>query len=97
MKNAVGATTPVADALYGNARRPVAGDVGTPAAAQTVQATDLTSVRLVIEEDGDTGSFVYKTLDRVTGEVIKQIPREEVLEMLSLGRYEAGDVVKTRA
>ena len=89
-----GAIIPVSDALYGNVARPVAGDVGTPAAAQ---APDLSAIRLVIEEDRDSGSFVYKTLDRVTGEVIKQIPREEVLKMLSMGDYDAGDVIKTRA
>ena len=91
-----GATTPVADALYGNARRPVAGDVGTPAAA-TVQLPDLSVVRLVIEEDSKSGSFVYKTLDRITGELLSQIPREEVLQMLSRTEYQAGDVVKARA
>jgi len=91
-----GAAAPVADALYGNARRPVAGDVGTPAAA-TVQSPDLVNARLVIEEDSASGSFVYKTLDRITGEVIKQIPREEVLQMLSRTDYQSGDVVKTRA
>jgi flagellar protein FlaG len=89
-----GAITSTSDALYGNVARPVAGDVGTPAAAQV---PDLSAVRLVIEEDRESGSFIYKTLDSVTGEVLKQLPRAEVLEMLSAGRYESGDVIKTRA
>lgn len=54
------------------------------------------SYRLVIEESG-SGSFVYKTLDRETGEVVRQFPREEVLRMMSDETYAAGDVIATEA
>src|ERR671916_758446 len=63
-----------------------------PAKAPAIQA-----VRLVIEEDRNSGSFVYKTVDRVSGEVLAQYPREELLRMLSREGYAAGDVIKTRA
>lgn len=53
--------------------------------------------RLVIEEGSRSGSFVYKTLDRVTGEVIRQLPREKVVEMSRDEAYGAGAVVDTRA
>ena len=57
------------------------------------QAADL---RLVIEEDANTGSFVYKTLDRRTGEVVQQLPRDAVLKLQSDGGYTPGQVVDTR-
>ena len=53
--------------------------------------------RLVIEEGPQKGSFVYKTLDRVTGEVVRQLPREDVVQMMDEGRYSAGAVIDTTA
>lgn len=48
--------------------------------------------RLVIEEDEASGSFVYKTIDRRTGEVIQQLPRADVLKMRDEADYAAGAV-----
>jgi flagellar protein FlaG len=53
-------------------------------------------LRLVIEEDKVTGSYVYKTVDRKTGEIVAQIPREDVLQMRERS-YAAGDLIRTRA
>ena len=53
--------------------------------------------RLVIEEDEASGSFVYKTLDRRTGEVVNQFPREQMLKMAQDIDYEAGAVITTKA
>lgn len=52
-------------------------------------------LRLIIEEDANVGAYVYKTVDRNTGEVISQIPREEVLKMRERPEYEVGDLVST--
>ena len=52
--------------------------------------------RLVIEE-GPRGSFIYKTLDRVTGEVVKQLPREQVVDLMRTSDYSAGAVFDTKA
>ena len=46
------------------------------------QQPDPSRFRLVIEEGAEAGSFIYKTLDRFTGEVVRQVPREEVLKLL---------------
>lgn len=76
----------------------VAFPVRTPAAAAKTppaQTDAPANVRLVIEEDGDTGTFIYKTLDRETGEVILQLPREEVIKAIHSGEYNAGDAVRT--
>ena len=53
-------------------------------------------LRLVIEEDEASGAFVYKTLDRRTGEVVQQLPRESVLKAMSSEDYNPGLVVDTR-
>jgi flagellar protein FlaG len=47
------------------------------------KAPDPSRFRLVIEEGPQAGAFVYKTLDRLTGEVIRQFPREEVLKFMA--------------
>jgi len=54
------------------------------------------SHRLVIEDVG-SGQFVYKTLDRATGEVLRQLPREEVVKMREEATYQAGDLIETEA
>jgi len=53
--------------------------------------------RLVIEEGPQSGSFVYKTLDRITGEVVKQLPREQIIDLMQAARYSAGSVIDTKA
>ena len=53
--------------------------------------------RLVIEEGPHSGSFIYKTLDRVTGEVVKQLPREQVVDLMRAVQYSAGSVIDTKA
>lgn len=54
-------------------------------------------LRLVIEEDQGTGSFVYKTVNRLTGEVVSSLPRAEVLRLRAETDYAAGAVIKTEA
>ncbi len=53
------------------------------------------STRLLIEDVG--GSFVYTVLDRVSGQVIARIPRENVEQLADIDGYEAGSVVRTDA
>lgn len=50
--------------------------------------------RLTIEPVGHH-RFVYKVLDRVTGEVIRQLPREEIEKLISDPTYRGGMVVDT--
>ena len=58
-------------------------------------AERLARYRLVIEQGSRTGSFVYKTLDRETGEVVRQLPSEEVLKMRQRDDYGVGAVINT--
>lgn len=59
------------------------------------EAERVARYRLVIEEGPQAGVFIYKLLDRVSGEVVKQMPREEVVRMMEEGRYRAGSVIDT--
>jgi flagellar protein FlaG len=54
-------------------------------------------MRLVIELDQASGAFVYKTINRVTGEVVQQLPRAEVLKLRQETQYSAGKVINTEA
>jgi flagellar protein FlaG len=58
-------------------------------------AERLARYRLVIEQGAQAGSFVYKTLDRETGEVVQQLPSEEVLKMRQRDDYGVGAVINT--
>ena len=77
----------------------------TPRAPQGVNADgaaqskgpDPADMRLVIEEDKASGSYVYKTIDSRTGEVLQQLPRDQVLKLRDEVAYEAGNVVRTKA
>jgi flagellar protein FlaG len=41
------------------------------------------NIRLSIEQDQEAGVFVYKAVNRATGEVIRQYPTEEMLKLMS--------------
>nr|WP_303697077.1 flagellar protein FlaG [Brevundimonas subvibrioides] len=61
------------------------------------KAEEAARYRLIIEEGPTQGTFIYKTLDSATGEVIRQFPREQVLRMAESGGYTAGGLIDTSA
>lgn len=74
--------------------------------ATPVQATAATAptpenlspdLRLVIEEDDAAKTYVYKTINRMTGEVVQQFPREQVLKMKAESDYRPGKIIRTGA
>ena len=69
----------------------------TPASRPSHQLDAGGDYRLVIEQDGSSGRFVYKTLDRATGEVVNQFPRDEVLRLRESPGYVAGTLIQTKA
>ncbi|WP_122464703.1 flagellar protein FlaG [Brevundimonas lutea] len=76
----------------------VAEPADNPARQQIAEEADRASrYRLVIEEGAKAGSFIYKMLDRVTGEVVRQLPREEVVNLAAHIGYDSGAVIDTRA
>ena len=95
--------------MHSNARiDPIGALAVQPAAASTAggdfhdsrfaqEAERAARYRLVIEEGPHSGSFIYKTLDRVTGEVVKQLPREQVVDLMRAVQFSAGSVIDTKA
>lgn len=66
--------------------------------SKSVEAAErAANYRLVIEEGPEAGTFVYKTLDRLTGEVVRQLPREQVINLMRGDDYNAGSVIDTSA
>ena len=61
------------------------------------RADEAARYRLIIEEGPTQGTFVYKTLDSSTGEVVRQFHREQVLRMAESGDYTAGGLIDTSA
>jgi len=61
------------------------------------EADEAARYRLVIEEGPLAGTFIYKTMDRVTGEVVRQMPREQIISMMRSEAYSAGSVIDTKA
>ena len=87
------------------ARVPTAVPAASPATAggdfnqgRAAQEAELAArYRLIIEEGPTVGTYVYKTLDSATGEVVRQFPREEVLKLSENGGYAAGALIDTNA
>lgn len=80
-------------------------DVGSPPLQVRTQKTppmrgdkimDQADFRLIIEED-PSGSYVYKTLNRRTGEIVHQFPTETILNLKSDSAYEAGAIIIAKA
>ena len=96
MDKKVAATAATSDPILSQAQLSVA-PVKAPDAKPVAAGPDPMDLRLVIEEDQASGSYVYKTVDRRTGEIIMQLPRAEVLRMRSEVLYQAGRVISTKA
>lgn len=90
----VTSTTAVPDATY-SARPPAAPHPAVAPDPGAQSAPDPADLRLVIEDDQKAGCFVYKTIDWRTGEVIQQLPREELIKLREAVNYAAGDVIST--
>jgi hypothetical protein len=56
---------------------------------------DAADVRLIIESDGTGAGFIYTTIDRRTGAVIRQLPRDRLLKLSEAPDYAAGSLIKT--
>ncbi|MFT4253938.1 MAG: hypothetical protein QM608_15820 [Caulobacter sp.] len=78
----------VSDAGKSEARK----GASTAAAQKVDDGPQPGDLRLVIEEDIDSGIYVYKTVDRRTGETLKQYPREDVLRFKDAASYGPGKI-----
>jgi len=95
MENKVANVAATPDPTYGQSPQVQRPDTG--ASAPAAPSQDPVDLRLVIEEDKASGSYVYKTVNRLTGEVLMQFPRDAVLKMHERLDYQAGAVIRTKA
>ena len=95
MENKVATVASTPDPTYG--QNPPIQRPDTGASVRAAPSQDPADLRLVIEEDEASGSYVYKTVNRRTGEVLLQFPRDAVLKMRERLDYEAGTVIRTKA
>ncbi|HEY2660993.1 MAG TPA: hypothetical protein VGI79_14830 [Caulobacteraceae bacterium] len=73
-------------------------DVSASATSSTATAQPTgADLRLVIEDDKAAGCFVYKVINRTTGEVVQQAPQEQIVKLREADGYLAGDVIKAQA
>jgi flagellar protein FlaG len=68
-----------------------------PTSDAAMMQDDVADLRLTIEKDPASGIFIYKTVDRRTGDVVLQLPREEVVRMYAATDYAAGKIIATKA
>ena len=91
----------VPDSTYGQRRRapdePVAIAAAPAAVATDVPPPGPHDLMLVIETDPEIGSFVYTTIDRRTGAVVRRLDRAQLLKLREADSYAAGAVLSTRA
>jgi hypothetical protein len=53
--------------------------------------------RLVIQQDSETGEWIYTVTDRDSGEIVARISREEVAGLGLKPDYAAGALIKAKA
>jgi flagellar protein FlaG len=97
MSNKVSLTSPAADPLAGIPSRRADGEIQPAKPAAPPEAADHADVRLIIEEAGEPGRYVYTIVDRRSGRIISQLPREEVLRLREQSDYAAGSLFKGEA
>ncbi|MDP1632101.1 MAG: hypothetical protein Q8L66_11855 [Caulobacter sp.] len=90
MKTTIAPVSSIQDPAVYPAPDVAAREVPSKAPAAPAPNADL---RLIIEEGEVSGTFIYKTLDRRTGEVVRQLPREDVVRLKDSPNYEPGDVI----
>ena len=106
MPDGIASSAPVSPATdaVGQAVRAVQAASPVPAAvASPAQSPSPATVRpagqdlrINIVRDQDSGLFVYKFVNPVTGQVVNQIPDEEVLKLRAAAEYSAGRLINTR-
>ncbi len=97
----VGGAGTSGESSYGGGGHAPADGSGSGSAPATPKSAaddspDPADLRLVIEDDLVAGSFVYKTVDRRTGKVVQQLPREQILALREASDYMAGAVIKAK-
>jgi hypothetical protein len=67
----------------------------TPAPGSLKQPVPAYDLRLTVDKDPETGEVVYKSINRLTGEIVSQMPNAEVMAMKRRENYGAGSIIIT--
>ncbi len=97
MTTNITSTSAVPDPTFGSTPSAASSPPATAPDAGQASAPDPVDLRLVIEEDPAAGCFVYKTVDWITGKVVQQLPREQLVKLREAEHYAAGAVIRTSA
>ncbi|HEY3800101.1 MAG TPA: hypothetical protein VGL58_17265 [Caulobacteraceae bacterium] len=92
----ISAIPPDVAAAQAAAATPATGS-GTSQTPPSTPLDEQSDLRLVIEDDKAAGSYVYKTIDPRTGDVVFQCPREELLRMREADDYKPGSIIDSRS
>lgn len=65
--------------------------------ARPVETAPQSDLRLVIERGESNAFYVYRLVDRLTGKVVVELPRDQVADLVTSPTYQAGTVVSTTA
>jgi flagellar protein FlaG len=63
-------------------------------AATAINPADL---RLIIDEVGSPGNYLYTVMDQRTGKILSQFPREQLIRLKEQSNYTAGAVFDGKA
>ncbi|HEY3696333.1 hypothetical protein [Phenylobacterium sp.] len=85
------------DASFGVPLRPAPSDAARTGRQPIDPAQNEADLRLVIEEGETPGSYIYKTVNRVTGEVVAQFPQKQLLQLRDDAAYAAGALLNAKA
>lgn len=100
LKPSGGAATSAPASKATSAAKPASAQNATSvsdSSAVTPNQNPSANLRLVIEDDKAAGCFVYKIVNRVTGEIVQQAPQEQIVKLRESDGYMAGDVIKAQA
>ncbi len=80
------------DPLTGASVRVARDDIRPMSKSEPASAAARPDLRLIIEETGEAGRYIYTLVDRRTGKIVSQLPREHVLKLKDSDDYSAGAV-----
>lgn len=97
MSSKVQLTARTGAALYKSRQESAKVEAEPDKASEEAEPAPNADLRLIIEDTGEPGACVYTVLDRRTGRIVNQLPREEVLRLREQDDYAAGAVFKGEA
>jgi flagellar protein FlaG len=77
--------------------RPQEAEVKPVRSADAPEGAESADLRLIIEEAGEPGHYVYTIVDRRTGKIVSQLPRDQILRLREEPDYSAGAVFDGKA